>query len=1352
MAEAVAAIGLAASVASLIEIGGKVVSRVRDYKARESRGPAVFQDITDQMPLLLKVLEQLQERITRDLSPQNTDDLEKALSRTIEGCARQVKEINVLIEKWLPSADDSRLKRARKVLGSLQSEKKILEALRILETYKSTIIMVFTASRTSMDGWFSLDTFYDIPSRQCSHFVRRTSLLDQMASELEDNTASKRTRNIVVLHGMGGQGKTQLALEYCRRSQEAHIHKVILWIDASSEQTLIRSYGKIVDKLAGSRVVFPNEQSRVTYLKNFLNHRQDSWLLVLDNYDAPNTFQSIKDYLPETNLGCLIITSRHGGAETLGPVVTVSGMTEDEAVQLLLQAAKIETTTENYTLAKVIVQKLAFFALAIDQAASYIFSRQLPLKEFLDHYDRRTRAILEHTPAMWEYRRKQGQADKENSLSAFTTWEMSLEQLADGDDATLITHLLTLSAFLDSSNVNETLFRTYLDGHTQCPQWMVYFLTGAQWDEYRFQDITVLLKSYSLIESTDLRSGRIQFSLHPLIKEWLQLRLDSVRRQEYIHEAIEMVAANIESQSMWEATYESRSLWLSNMDACVANDTKYRGENSTSAFQISDDLANTFASALNFHGRYLDAKSMYESVLSYQKKTNSQGVSRSFINLANTFRNLGDYEKAERLYEQVTQLRLAQFGASHSDTLHALEGLAVMHSLQEKYEEAGKEFRQILKEREKLLGNSHADTLRAIEAFADMQRRQGGYDEAEALFARVLIARIAENEPSHLLTLQCAEGLAIVYRHQGRCDESIRLYEFVLCGLEKTLGDEHPRYLNASLNISIAFVYRRSYSEADFWASRAASGFERLLGSNHRDTIRAAEQLKEVRTLKSSTFKDVLFHKGRQSAFLSTYEERKAKKQLVLEATANETNLNGLEDIELQLPEGATRDTGVIQTNVDCSFESQPIWQLSLPRIKSSASDMNMQSGGWVNLVDQSGKRKLKCAASGEDDDAQYYQERYLSHDSIITGYGPIKTCEQVGASFPALVDILLNKFGIGPDLKEKNGDTRLSKAAYHGYADCVSFFLSRSDVCADTVGHRGWTPLMLACMRGHEQIVSMLLERTDVEVEATDTAGRTPLLIAAWENQMGVVRLLLKTGRVNVDATDHDGWTALLYAVDHSNMDFVKILLDAGAEHVRSVDIYKSTPLDRACYRGRSDIAKVLMASSSPNAEAVNIAFQNATVFGNEDCVTLLLATRLVDAKAKNEYGRTAFWSAASKGRVALCATLLHLGADPSTEDDDGDTPLHKAASYGKGQVVDLIVDSGKANIDATDKKGRTPLSYAVEHGHVDVVEILLQAGARSDFLDPEALTFAKFVKEPERREAVKRLLRDAHMRTQGL
>jgi ankyrin repeat protein len=245
----------------------------------------------------------------------------------------------------------------------------------------------------------------------------------------------------------------------------------------------------------------------------------------------------------------------------------------------------------------------------------------------------------------------------------------------------------------------------------------------------------------------------------------------------------------------------------------------------------------------------------------------------------------------------------------------------------------------------------------------------------------------------------------------------------------------------------------------------------------------------------------------------------------------------------------------------------------------------------------------------------------------------------------------------------------------------------------------------MLACMGGREQIVSMLLERTDVEVEATDTAGRTPLLIAAWENQTGVVRLLLETGRVNVNATNHDGWTALLYAVDHSNMDFVKLLLDAGAEHTRTVDIYKSTPLNRACYRGRIDIAEVLMANSSPNAEAVNSAFQTATAFGNEDCLTLLLATKLVDSKAKGKYGRTAFCSAASKGRRALCATLLHLEADPAVEDDDGDTPLHKAASYGKDQVVDLIVDSGKANIDATDKKGRTPLSYTVEHGHVDVV-----------------------------------------------
>lgn len=124
MAEAITVIGLAASIASLIDVGSKIVARLHEFKLNGSHAPAVFQDIANQLPLLLEIVQKLQARISDDSLSQ---DAKRSLFRTVNGCIRQISEINMLIEKWLPSPQESSLKRIRKAFGSVHSEKRIME-------------------------------------------------------------------------------------------------------------------------------------------------------------------------------------------------------------------------------------------------------------------------------------------------------------------------------------------------------------------------------------------------------------------------------------------------------------------------------------------------------------------------------------------------------------------------------------------------------------------------------------------------------------------------------------------------------------------------------------------------------------------------------------------------------------------------------------------------------------------------------------------------------------------------------------------------------------------------------------------------------------------------------------------------------------------------------------------------------------------------------------------------------------------------------------------------------------------------------------------------------------------------
>ena len=93
---------------------------------------------------------------------------------------------------------------------------------------------------------------------------------------------------------------------------------------------------------------------------------------------------------------------------------------------------------------------LGHLALALDQAGAYIRARNLPLKDFTAHYNRRKDVILREIPEEWEYRRVIGNMERETALSIFTTWELSFEQISgDIQQVERKDHFLTLAAFFD---------------------------------------------------------------------------------------------------------------------------------------------------------------------------------------------------------------------------------------------------------------------------------------------------------------------------------------------------------------------------------------------------------------------------------------------------------------------------------------------------------------------------------------------------------------------------------------------------------------------------------------------------------------------------------------------------------------------------------------------------------------------------------------------------------------------------------------------------------------------------------------------------------------------------------------
>jgi hypothetical protein len=287
-----------------------------------------------------------------------------------------------------------------------------------------------------------------------------------------------------VLQGMGGSGKTQLALRCCQMAQESGF-LATFWVNASSPFTVVQSYRSILRIISPGREVGNDDSEAILLIRNQIRTWTERWLLVFDNYDNPKAFtsQAIRDYIPGQG-GHIPFTSRHKDSSRLGHCVDLSRMTEEEGAELLLQAT---STSEKPEMAGV-VSILGYLALALDQAAAYIRAHGIPLSEFASHYKKRKKRILEEIPDEWEYRDFKDLGEL-RSLSAFTTWEMSLDLIKGSNikERQQKIHFLTLASFLDPYQISERYFRAY--SAVNNADWMDLLRNSGNWDTDKLGDL-----------------------------------------------------------------------------------------------------------------------------------------------------------------------------------------------------------------------------------------------------------------------------------------------------------------------------------------------------------------------------------------------------------------------------------------------------------------------------------------------------------------------------------------------------------------------------------------------------------------------------------------------------------------------------------------------------------------------------------------------------------------------------------------------------------------------------------------------------------------------------------------------
>ena len=207
MAEALAVVGLVASIVQLVDFSGRLVDRLKEFQSATQDLPKAFQDISIQLPLLVNTLRRTQSQATAGHVSSETAGV---LKPVVEGCLSRIRSLEEILAKALPTQESSAWERSFKALSSLRYDKAVLQISLALQSYvqyltyheashKASILAVPPELRTEPDGE-QRNTCFMVRYDRDPNFVGREDII----KEIDKRFVLGQRR--VALAGIGGVG------------------------------------------------------------------------------------------------------------------------------------------------------------------------------------------------------------------------------------------------------------------------------------------------------------------------------------------------------------------------------------------------------------------------------------------------------------------------------------------------------------------------------------------------------------------------------------------------------------------------------------------------------------------------------------------------------------------------------------------------------------------------------------------------------------------------------------------------------------------------------------------------------------------------------------------------------------------------------------------------------------------------------------------------------------------------------------------------------------------------------------------------------------------------------------------